>query len=127
MFRCVVVGYEKGDEMAFVQFMECLALPDAADDAVGLACLRRADTKVGGSGSDVDRSEEANNRTAVGDWFVLIASESFLTTFHVVWASVGAHPSTAELPWSRPRFYISRFYSKLGMRTKRVLDQEKVY
>lgn len=33
-------GFKKGDQMAFVQFMKCVAFLDAVDNAWGCVCVR---------------------------------------------------------------------------------------
>lgn len=44
--------------------MECLPPPDAADDALGCECRRRAAPEGTSSEADVDRLKRENNRTA---------------------------------------------------------------
>lgn len=65
LFHCVVRGEEEGDEMAFVQFTECMLPLYAVDDAQGCVCLRWVTAEGENKETGVNMLEAENNRIAV--------------------------------------------------------------
>lgn len=103
VFLCYKRDY-KADEVSGTQLMKGKPSPNAGNDALGCLRLRWAAAGSGENGSDVDRLERENNRTAARKWFGVICFGSILSTVHVVRATTAVQPFTAELPWNSHRF-----------------------
>lgn len=98
LLRFVVPAGRKGDKMAFIQFMKCVASLIAVDEALGCVFLRSASTKTAEKEIDVDRLEKTSSRTAAGEWFGVVSFGSNVNSVNVCPASTTVHPFTAELP-----------------------------
>lgn len=68
--------------MACVQCMECVLSVDAADDALGYACLRWATAKGGENESNIDGLKGESNRTGARENSGVLLFESALSTVH---------------------------------------------
>lgn len=106
MFWCLMKKEIEHEELAFVQYRECVPPSYRAYEAVRCFCLRWATLGSAKKGHNVEKEGEVGDAVAVGEWFEVVRLQSVMSMANVDWAYIAVHPVTRELPWSNHQIII---------------------
>lgn len=104
-------GFQDEMKHAYLQFMDCTSLQDAADWTLRCLCMWWSTDHELDHTVRKEQGKRCTDSLEFGKWFGIKLYSTIESSLQLVTNNCEVYQFTSGLPWPQHRFYVNRFYS----------------